>query len=134
MNVLEVPLPSIVDTLLTFVGDPFKVALYFLSGFYLELDVTSADMRLISTALGQRATIQALLCVLVYFIPFQHTADRQAIVLAILSPIGSMLMHIMAEHDYGDHLVKLCITAGLVNVLSSTLFQHFLIELQPLFL
>ena len=44
-----------------------------------------------------------------------HFILTEAIIVTIFSPGPSVLMHILAEVGYGEHLVKLCVTTSLFN-------------------
>lgn len=57
------------------------------------------------------------------------TAARNAILITIFSPGPSVLMHILAECDYGEHLVKLCATGFLFNTVLSGLSESFELNL-----
>merc|ERR1712061_534769 len=100
-----------------------------LVGFYADFDITGSDIKLLAYFSLQRGVIQAVLgCVAYFVLPWSSLKDRQAVTLAIFSPVVSITMHIFAENDYGERLLKLCVTGGLVNAVSCTLFQHFLID------
>eukprot|EP00927_Polykrikos_kofoidii_P037364 TRINITY_DN31510_c0_g2_i1.p1 TRINITY_DN31510_c0_g2~~TRINITY_DN31510_c0_g2_i1.p1 ORF type:complete len:431 (+),score=47.27 TRINITY_DN31510_c0_g2_i1:39-1295(+) len=128
LNCLDVPLSGLMSSALFVTGGPFKALSYFIVGFYWESDINKDDMRLIGIAIIKRSIIQLAIAFCVYFfLPLSDLLDRRAILIAVLSPVNSTVMHILAESSYGDHLVKLSVMGGAIDVIRCTLIQHALI-------
>jgi len=132
LNFLNVSMPWIVDASLRQIGSLCKALLYFLVGLYADFSISIGDLRFIGVALSQRLLTQiALALLLVAILPVQSVTCRNAILVTIFSPGPSVLMHILAETGYGDHLVKLCATGSLFNTVLSMMIQTALLELLP---
>ncbi|CAE7246681.1 unnamed protein product [Symbiodinium sp. KB8] len=131
LNLIQVPLPGILDDGLRYVGSLCKVMLYFLVGLYADFNLSANDFKFVVAVLSQRLLAQIILAVLVMIaIPMPSIVARDVIVVTILSSGPSVLMHILAETGYGPHLVKLCVTGSLISTLlcltlQTALLVHF---------
>merc|ERR1719291_8707 len=91
LNWLGVPLTPSMDECFDAMDSPFKVLLYFLVGFYADFDITVSDIKLLAYFSLQRGVIQAVLGCFTYFVlPWSSVKDKQAVTLAIFSPIVSI--------------------------------------------
>ena len=132
LNLCRIPLPSILDAGLLQIGALCKAFLYLLVGLYADFNISVADCRFIAATLAQRFTAQFILAVLLFqFVPLPSIICRNAIVVTIFSPGPSVLMHILAEVGYGEHLVKLCVTSSLFNTVLCLLIQNALLQYLP---
>lgn len=131
LNLIQLPLPGILDDGLRYVGSLCKVMLYFLVGLYADFNLSANDFKFVVAVLSQRLLAQIILAVLVMIaIPMPSIVARDVIVVTILSSGPSVLMHILAETGYGPHLVKLCVTGSLISTLlcltlQTALLVHF---------
>lgn len=83
-------------------------------------------MSLLKGALGMRYAISAVIIGLTSaFMPLE-IVYRHTIILAVLSPTSSYLIHLVAEHGYGESLLRLTVCGGFVSTIISTLSQHVL--------
>lgn len=131
-NLLRIPLPWIVDAALLQIGALCKAFLYLLVGLYADFNISYADCRFIAATLAQRFAAQiALAVLLIEAVPLPSLTCRNALVVTIFSPGPSVLMHILAEVGYGQHLVKLCVTSSLVNTVLCLLIQNALLQYLP---
>lgn len=131
LNLFQVPLPWILDAGLLRVGSLCKGLLYILVGLYADSNLSIADFRFIAATLSQRFLAQIIIVLLVFAAPMPSIASRNAVVVTIFSPGPSVLMHILAEVGYGEHLVKLCVTSSLVNTVLCLIIQTTLLEYLP---
>eukprot|EP00434_Breviolum_minutum_P027617 symbB.v1.2.024428.t1/scaffold2314.1/size82632/1 len=132
LNLCRIPLPAILDAGLLQIGALCKAFLYLLVGLYADFNISVADCRFIAATLAQRFTAQLILAVLLFqFVPLPSIICRNAIVVTIFSPGPSVLMHILAEVGYGEHLVKLCVTSSLFNTVLCLLIQNALLQYLP---
>ncbi|CAE7671363.1 unnamed protein product [Symbiodinium pilosum] len=131
LNLIQLPLPGTLDNGLRYVGSLCKVMLYFLVGLYADFNLSVGDFRFIAAALFQRLLAQIAMALLIVLVmPMPSTASRNAILVTIFSSGPSVLMHILAETGYGQHLVKLCVTGSLISTilcvtLQTALLTHF---------
>mmetsp|Transcript_82833 Transcript_82833/g.208640 ORF Transcript_82833/g.208640 Transcript_82833/m.208640 type:complete len:427 (+) Transcript_82833:86-1366(+) len=126
LNFFSVPLPAIADTPLWVIGEPYKIALYFLVGFYGDHRVGPNDINRMGRALGVRYAISAsIILIVVAMLPFEQMY-RYTVALALLSPTSSYLIHLVGEHGYGEGLLRLTVCSGFVSTLVSTIGQNML--------
>lgn len=128
-NVTGAPLPYIVDGPLWILGEPYKLALYFLVGFYGDHRIGANDLRRIGFALGVRYSISSVIIVTVLLTLPLEPLYRYTIALALLSPTSSYCMHLIGEHGYGEGLLRLTVCAGFVSTLVSTFGQNMLMAI-----
>lgn len=126
-NLLSMPCPYVVDKLLELVGEPYKVALYFLVGFYGDHKLDREGAGLVATALGTRYAISIAMIMTVWFFVPVDALVRETIVLAILSPCSTLTIYLVAEHNYGEKLMKNTVCCVFFSVLFSTFCQHALV-------
>jgi len=128
LNCCSVPLLSAGDMVLWAVGEPYKMVLYFLVGFYGDHQIDERGRNLVGRALGTRCVISLVFVVLASIaLPLEDTY-RRTVTLALFSPTSSYLIHLVAEHGYGESLLQLTVCGGLASTIVSTLTQHMLIE------
>eukprot|EP00929_Paragymnodinium_shiwhaense_P015195 TRINITY_DN123250_c0_g1_i1.p1 TRINITY_DN123250_c0_g1~~TRINITY_DN123250_c0_g1_i1.p1 ORF type:complete len:428 (+),score=66.15 TRINITY_DN123250_c0_g1_i1:61-1284(+) len=133
LNIAAVPLRATVDTVLCVVGEPYKLVLYVLVGFYGDHHFRTGDAAFLGRTLAGRYAISlAIIFFVVICLPMDLTC-RQTIALAVLSPTSSYLLHLVAEHGYGDILLRLTVCGTLVSTVVSTLAQHLLMFLFEVF-
>lgn len=126
LNCLGVPLPAMADGVLWAVGEPYKMVLYFLVGFYGDHRITSSDLSSLARALGVRYVISAVIIGLTVTLLPLAPMYRQTIILVVLSPTSSYLIHLVAEHGYSETLLRLTVCGGFVSTMLSTVSQHLL--------
>merc|ERR1712217_89027 len=129
LNRIGIPLPAIGDTALWFVGEPYKMVLYFLVGFYGDHRINSLEASLLTRALGARYAISIVIIGLAFASLPVELLYRQTIVLVVLSPSSSYLIHLVAEHGYGESLLRLTVCGGFLSTIVSTFLQNFLLGL-----
>eukprot|EP00429_Kryptoperidinium_foliaceum_P138283 CAMPEP_0176287254 /NCGR_PEP_ID=MMETSP0121_2-20121125/53337_1 /TAXON_ID=160619 /ORGANISM="Kryptoperidinium foliaceum, Strain CCMP 1326" /LENGTH=284 /DNA_ID=CAMNT_0017627857 /DNA_START=155 /DNA_END=1009 /DNA_ORIENTATION=+ len=128
MSFFGVPLPTALDTPLWVAGEPYKIALYFLVGFYGEFSLSSEDVTHLKCALGLRYLISGIIMVVVMaFLPFEPIY-RNTVALALLSPTSSYTIFLVGEHGYGEAMLRLTVCGGFVSTLMSTIMQNVAIE------
>lgn len=129
LNFAGVPLPAVLDTPLWVVGEPYKLALYFLVGFYGDHRLSQSDVHGMVRALGTRYAISVTIIALVLIaLPFEQVY-RYTVALALLSPTSSYLIFLVGEHGYGEGLLRLTVCGTFVSTIISTLAQNLLMEL-----
>lgn len=126
LNLVAAPMPAVVDYILWLVGEPYKMVLYFLVGFYGDHRISSQDLSLLARALGARyACSAAIIGLTIAFMPIAPVY-HQTIILVVLSPTSSYLIHLVAEHGYGESLLRLTVCGGFISTIVSTFSQHLL--------
>lgn len=127
LNRAGIPLPSMADNALWVVGEPYKIVLYFLIGFYGDHQISAQDMSLLVRCLGARYAISVVIIGLVALCLPVDLMYRQTLVLVALSPSSSYLIHLVAEHGYGESLLRLTVCGGFLCTIISTFAQNLLI-------
>lgn len=128
LNTAGVPLVASLDILLWSLGEPYKLVLYFLMGFYGDHTLSLGDASLMARVLGLRYALSFGIVALTLLLLPIELMFRQTVALALLSPTSSYLIYLVAEHGYGKDLLRLTVCTGFVSVLMSTLAQTSLIE------
>jgi len=126
LNVAGAPLPAMLDTPLWVVGEPYKIALYFLVGYYGDHHLGPGDTHRMGAALLLRYCLSLVIIVITLTMLPLESLYRYTIALAVLSPSSSYLMHLVGEHGYGEGLLRLTVCAGFVSTLISTFGQNML--------
>merc|ERR1711972_1000264 len=123
-NLGEVPLPMVADTPLWVIGEPYKIALYFLVGYYGDHRVQGHEVRRMARTLGVRYSISvAIILVVALVLPFQPLY-RYTVILTLLSPCSSYPMFLCANQGYGEGLVRLTVCCGFASTILSTFAQN----------
>lgn len=127
-NSAGVPLPWLIDTPLWAIGEPYKLALYFLVGYYGDYKVGSHDIGRIARALGTRYAISLSIIAMVLFVLPLVQMQRYTVALALLSPTSSYLIYLVGEHGYGENLLRLTVCGGFASTIISTFAQNVLVS------
>eukprot|EP00928_Gymnodinium_smaydae_P073989 TRINITY_DN57074_c0_g1_i1.p2 TRINITY_DN57074_c0_g1~~TRINITY_DN57074_c0_g1_i1.p2 ORF type:complete len:392 (-),score=90.81 TRINITY_DN57074_c0_g1_i1:149-1324(-) len=127
LNCVAMPLPAAVDMLLCVVGEPYRVALYFIVGYYSDTSFEPGDLQLLGRTVAARYTIAAVLILVAFTALPLDLVYRQTIALVVLSPSSSYLIHLVAEHSYGETLLRLTVCGTFLTTIFSTFAQHTLI-------
>lgn len=129
MNCSGAPLPSLLETPLWVMGEPYKLVLYFLVGYYGDHRLRPGDGALIGRTLGTRYAISSAIILIVYTVLPLELMFRHTLALVILSPTSSYLIHLVAEHEYGEAMLRLTVCGAFASTLFSTFSQHVLISI-----
>lgn len=127
LNRVGISLPAVADNALWLVGEPYKIVLYFLIGFYGDYQISSQDRSLLARCLGARYAISIVIIGLAIALLPVDLMYRQTIVLVTLSPSSSYLIHLVAEHGYGESMLRLTVCGGFLCTIISTFAQNLLI-------
>lgn len=126
-NLSSFPCPYLADKALEFVGEPYKVALYFLVGFYGDHKIDREGAGQVASVLITRYCISFLIIMTVWFLVPVDALVRQTLVVAILSPCSTLTIYLVKEHNYGENLMKNTVVCVFFSVLISTFCQHSLV-------
>lgn len=127
LNVCGVPLPSQLNRLLEALGNPYKSGMYFLVGFYGDIDMDRRDRSQLLKALLARLCTQVVLACCALLLPIE-ILFRETLFIALFSPLASVTMQVVAEAGWGERLLKLTVTFGFATTILSMVVQHTLIH------
>jgi len=126
LNNMAVTLPPSLDVAMYVFGAPLKPGMYFILGFYAEFDLEPRDRARLLLALTARTLVTAVFAVGAMFLPLK-LVFRQTIAIALLSPMTSQSVQVVAEIGWGDRLLRLTVACLLASVLVSSVVQHSLV-------
>jgi len=129
LNCIHAQQPNIVDATLCVLGEPYRLVLYFLVGFYGDHKLGAREIVSLLRTLSARYTIAVIMIVIVVTALPVELMQRQTIALVVLSPTSSYLIHLVAEHGYGDALMQLTVCGAFATTVVSTFVQHMLVAI-----
>jgi len=129
LNIAGLSLPMVFDTALWLAGEPYKVILYFLVGFYGDHNLGSNDLQHLGQALGIRYAIAGFLIIFVFLVMPFEPIYRYTVALALLSPTSSLVIYLVGENRYDDRLLRLSVCGGFVSTMASSIMQSLLISI-----
>lgn len=123
-NLAKLPLPVVADTPLWIVGEPYKMVLYFLVGYYGDHKVKSHEVGRMARVLGVRYAVSLTIVVVVAAVLPLTQLYRYTVILALLSPCSSYPLFLVADQGYGEGLVRLTVCCGFASTIFSTFAQN----------
>merc|ERR1719323_990510 len=112
------------DTPLWVVGEPYKMVLYFLVGYYGDHRVKSHEVTRMARVLGVRYAISMTIIAVVAAVLPLLPIFRYTVILALLSPTSSYPLFLVADQGYGEGLVRLTACCGFASTIFSTFAQN----------
>merc|ERR1712048_1306540 len=95
-------------------GTPFKPGMYFLLGFYSEFSFEARDRSRMFLVLVAHATVSIVFALAALMLPLKP-AFRQTIAIALLSPMTSQCVQVVAEVRWGDHFLRVTVASMLAS-------------------
>merc|ERR1719469_206649 len=120
-------MPEVLDVAMLVVGAPFKPGMYFLLGFYSEFNFDQRDRTRLIWGLGARTVVSLVFAAAALALPLKPVF-RETIAIALLSPMTSQSVQVVAEIGWGDRLLRLTVASLLVSAVLSSCVQHGLVR------
>merc|ERR1712192_39111 len=110
------------------IGLPFKPGMYFLIGYYSEFDLSEQDRRYFLRGLSARGVISMVFAACSLILPIRRLF-RETILVALLSPMTSVTVQIVAETGWGEMYLRMTVASLLVSTIASLTAQRVVMSL-----